>query len=530
MTLFASLLLLAAYAFFAARRLLRYLHIFQQEEYKPLPFLGWIVKTASFDKRLSAALVLAALASFYLQNAVEEGLLISAIFVLFAVLESDPRKTAKKKLAMTQRAQRIFVLAAIVSLGVGVAGLALGTPWFWIFAVQFIPVSLAVANVLLMPVEATIQSRIRNEASTILAQTNPRIIGITGSFGKTSVKHILGHILEMNATTLFTPGSVNTLMGISRIIRENLKPDTRYFIVEMGAYGKGSIEKLCKLTPPSIGIITALGEAHYERFKTLDTVARAKFELAEAVLQAGNGKVIIHESVLEQPYAREFVQKNRSRFFICGGGPDADLIIGNAVETAAGLTVPVSFKDETRQLFAPLHGSAHANNIAVAFAAAIISGVPSDRAAAALRTVPQIKHRLEMIPQMDGTTYIDDAYNSNPKGFAAALDFLAMVGAEKGARRILITPGIVELGEKNDEIHRALGQKAATCADILFVVRPDRIPSLAEGFKACAPEKEVHVVQSFKEAQQWLIANAKAPDVILVENDLLDLDEIKLAL
>src|SRR6202050_4878731 len=113
------------------------------------------------------------------------------------------------------------------------------------------------------------------------------VIAVTGSYGKTSVKHILGHVLETAAPTLITPGSVNTAMGIARVVRERLQPHHRYFVVEMGAYGPGSIRRLCALTPPKMGLVTAIGMAHYERFKTLETVAAAKFELAEAVAEQG---------------------------------------------------------------------------------------------------------------------------------------------------------------------------------------------------------------------------------------------------
>jgi UDP-N-acetylmuramoyl-tripeptide--D-alanyl-D-alanine ligase len=320
------------------------------------------------------------------------------------------------------------------------------------------------------------------------------------------------------------------LMGISRIIREKLTPEIRYFLVEMGAYGQGSIEKLCRLTPPEIGLITALGEAHFERFKTLDSVARAKFELAEAVTSRNEGKIVIQESILAQEYARAFVDKHRPQFLICGQGENADLTIGKIEQTSSGLIVSVQWKKQDFTLIAPLYGAAHAENIALAFAAALACGIAPERAVAALRTVPQIQHRLEVKTQPDGMIVIDDAYNSNPQGFAAALDLLTRLAAKNGARRILISPGIVELGEKNDEIHRALGIKAAQDADVVLVVRSDKIPAFAEGFLSKAENKEIHKVASFKEAQAWLKENAKASDVILMENDLPDVDEAKLAL
>ncbi len=533
MSLFAGLLSLVAYAFFAFRRSLRYLHIFHQEEYKPTRFLVWVAKTRSFDKRLSLALLalfLVLSGAFPFIPAQATALLVSVVFVFFGSFEKDPRKTAKKKLVITNRAKRVLGVALGLCLiaGAGIAGT--NNFVFWILAVQMIPLSLALANVFLMPIENAIQKRIMNEASSILARLNPMVIGITGSFGKTSVKHILGHILELNAPTLFTPGSVNTLMGISRVIREDLKPDIRYFLVEMGAYGQGSIKKLCRLTPPRIGIVTALGEAHYERFKTLDSVARAKFELAEAVVSQNGGRMIVHEDVLEQEYARDFVAKNRKAFLVCGRGFAADLIIGNVEQAAEGLTVSVKWQNQDHVLFAPLHGMAHANNMAVAFAAAVVCGIAPDRVVAAMRTVSQIPHRLEVKTDPSGAVIIDDAYNSNPRGFDAALNLLTLLAAKKKFRRILVTPGIVELGEKNDEIHQMLGIRAAQNADVVIVVRSDKIPAFAEGFRSCATGKEILFVPSFAEARAWLNEKMTSSDVVLFENDLPDVDEARLVL
>ncbi|MFA5041543.1 MAG: UDP-N-acetylmuramoyl-tripeptide--D-alanyl-D-alanine ligase [Bdellovibrionales bacterium] len=521
--------LFAAFAYFAWCRLLQYLHIFQQEEYNSRRFWRWIVRTRAFDRRVSGALLAVVVLGFFLPPGIEE-LLIAAAFILFSFFENDPRKSAKKKLVITKRARRIFGIALGFCFAAGAMTSQDANPLLWIVVVQLMPLSLMLSNSLLAPVEDRIQRKILEEARAIVAKTNPKVIGITGSFGKTSVKHILGHVLELNAPTLFTPGSVNTLMGISRIVREKLTPDIRYFLAEMGAYGQGSIEKLCGLTPPHCGIITAIGEAHFERFKTLDSVARAKFELAEAVVSHDEGKMIVQEGVLAQEYARMFVEKHRAQFIVCGRDASADLKIGKVEQTASGLTVSVQWQEKNYDLFAPLHGAVHADNMALAFVTALMCGVTAERAVAALRTTPQIAHRLEVKPLSDGTVYIDDAYNSNPQGFASALDLLSVIASEKKARRILVTPGVVELGEKNDEIHRALGEKAAQNADVVLVVRADKIPTFIEGFKSAAANKEAFAVASFKEAREWLGKNVKAPDVILLENDLPDVDETKLAL
>ena len=273
MTALSVLFTVLGFAVFAARRLLTYLHLFQQEEYDIRRFLRWIGENRGWDRRLSLILFAIFAAQLILLALVPE-----AAFVVLAGLacfgaaafERDPRKTAKKKLAMTARANRIYAIALVLAALVGAAAaLISGLVVVWIVAVQLVPLTLIAANLLLAPAEARVQRRYWNEARARLDQLKPTVVAITGSYGKTSVKHIIGHVLETAAPTLITPGSVNTAMGIARVIRERLQPQHRYFVVEMGAYGIGSIRRLCALTPPHLGIITAIGKAHYERFKTL---------------------------------------------------------------------------------------------------------------------------------------------------------------------------------------------------------------------------------------------------------------------
>jgi uncharacterized membrane protein len=287
-----GLIALIGFVVFAARRLLTYLHIFQQEEYDGPRFLRWLVHSGAFDRRLSLAIIVVSAAQLIAAKYVPDWLfpaLIGTVCLGAAAIERDPRKDAKKALAMTARAKRIYGggLALLVAIGVA-AALTTDIVLVWLLPVQLVPVALAGATLLLAPSEARVQRRYWREAHAILQRIDPMVIAVTGSYGKTSVKHILGHVLETAAPTLITPGSVNTAMGIARIIREQLRPHHRYLVVEMGAYGIGSIARLCALTPPKLGIITAIGKAHYERFKTLDAVARAKFELAAAVCRGAS--------------------------------------------------------------------------------------------------------------------------------------------------------------------------------------------------------------------------------------------------
>lgn len=528
----AQLGVVLAFAAFAARRLLTYLHIFQQEEYDGARFMRWLLATASVDKKLSLALLVlgATTAPMAARGELAVAALGAALFIAFALLEADPRRQAKKKLVLTARAKRIFGVAWAIAVGSGLGvGWIGGNAALFVLPVQFLPLDLMIANVLLTPFEARIQHKFWQEAHDKLAALSPIVVAITGSYGKTSVKHILGHVLEAAASALTTPGSVNTPMGIARIVRERLQPWHRYFVVEMGAYGPGSIARLCRLAPPAFGLITAIGKAHFERFKSLDTVARTKFELAEAVA-ARHGTLITCEQVLGFAPARAFAAAHPEAMLVCGTRPGLALEVTSICQNRDGLAVAVVWRGTPYDLSVPLYGGHQGWNVALAFAAACTLGIDPETVRLALRSTPQIAHRLEVRKLPDGAIVIDDAYNANPVGFAAALDVVADLKAPPG-RAILITPGMVELGAAHDEEHARLGRKAAGIIDLLLPVAPDRIRALVDAFRqSVGPAARVVPCETFAAAKDWLDANQRGGDVVLIENDLPDLYERRLSL
>ena len=281
-----------------------YLHIYQQEEYQPIRFLRWLWNSHSFDRKVSIVILIAGFLELFihLAYAIAAACVVVACLVV-AAMEKDPRKASKKRLSMTKRATRVYWLAFAILAAIAILYTLPGVPVIaWLVLLHVIPLSLAISNLLLTPYEKSVQRGFWEEAHGKLKSLRPTIVGITGSYGKTSTKHLLGHILEIEAATLLSPGSVNTPMGIARVVREQLGPHHRFFVCEMGAYGPGSIARLCRLVPPGFGVITAIGMAHYERFKTLETVAETKFELAQAVAKV-DGTVIVHEQAMGFPAA-----------------------------------------------------------------------------------------------------------------------------------------------------------------------------------------------------------------------------------
>ncbi len=509
------------------------LMFFQQEEYDSPRFFRWIASKGAFDKRATVLifLVLALKFTFYdtaFGLPLYLFLLGSSFFIGFWVSRKHLIE-AKKALVMTSRAKRIFgfhffllILAIYTILSMENYFSEIRDAIIILVFLQTPPIFIILANTFLTPFEKRIKAGYVKEAKEKIKDLNLVIIGITGSYGKTSTKHILAHILSSSSPTLATPGSVNTEMGICRIIRENLDKNYKFFIAEMGAYGEGSIAKLCDLCPPNFGLITGIGVAHYERFKTIETVFNAKFELADAVKET-NGKTLVNTSTIPQNLLNPRLKTDESLIPVATlSGEEGDIRVLTAFEKRDGLHIEVEIKGEVISIFAPIYGVQQAGNIALSIALAFELGYPLSTIKAALKTLGQTNHRQEVTLSKSGPSVIDDAYNSNPTGFMSALNTLDMLGTE-GGKRILITPGMVELGLEHNPKHLEVGRHASTRVDIALVVTPNRIPTFIEGLKEGNAQIETFETQEKAETRAKSIAGTG--DVILFENNLPDLFE-----
>lgn len=544
---------------------------FQQEEYDAPRFVNWYKEKQAFDRITTvffgiSALIYALVAwqiipdhSEALPGGTPIPLAFASIGFFFGIKRSMAAVNENKKpLVVTERVKRIrqvYLLLALALLAGGSVFSSLAPQganytftlvtdsrpitesgfyaeshdwrmaayvFVLIVFVQCLPFLILAANKILAPFEARVKEGFRAEAVEKFNQLNPTVIAITGSFGKTSTKHILSHIMQSAAPTLATPGSVNTEMGITRIIREQLTAEHQYFIVEMGAYGPGSIARLCRLTPPDVSLITAVGAAHYERFKTLETVARAKFEIAEAVFKKG-GKAIVSTDGIPTDLLAERTTAVPGTYTKVGH--DGDIVMKGYSVTPEGLAVTVEDGDEGHILRSPLFGTHQAGNIAVAAATARAVGMPWSAIKGALATTPQIRFRLEVSNTPGSPAIINDAYNSNPIGFAGALECLDVL-VKEGGRRILVTPGMVELGDLHSSEHERLGALSANHCDIVCIVTPERIPSFQKGLEgANSGNVTVMTFARQADAEDWVKKNWKPEDAVLFENNLPDLYE-----
>ncbi len=378
-------------------------------------------------------------------------------------------------------------------------------------------VILLLANWLLLPIEKLINKRYFNDAARILASMPQlKVVGITGSYGKTSTKHYLNRILSEKYEVLMTPGSYNTTLGVVRTVRELLKPYHEVFIVEMGAKQRGDVEEICSLVHPSIGIVTAVGEQHLESFKTIENVQKTKFELIDSLPSDGLG--IVNDDF---PYvASRKVSNVLCQRYAVNAKENASYVAEDIVYDDTGTGFTIKSKNMSLRLHTRLVGECNISNIVAAVIAALELGVAQEKIRYAVEKLEQVEHRLNLKRTPAGITIIDDAYNSNPQGSAMALDVLKMM--DKG-KRIVITPGMIELGERQFSLNEKLGEKIASCADIAIIVGEYNKEALLSGIsKGKMSEENCFAVQTFDQAQRRLSSIVKAGDTVLYENDLPD--------
>lgn len=516
------------------------MHMFQQNSYKPREYGEWMGMHANVGRLLGKCLY--ALISLPLVLIGNRGGLIAACLMNGMTMLVNKPHEAKKPLVYTPRVRRMLVTTGILYLFVMAVVLL---PWMWmrtaggtiltspgLFAQPYYPMFRNVEFGLLLlfllqpflvllvnglnhPIEKGIDQHYINDAARILREMpNLKIIGVTGSYGKTSVKYYLSTLLSTQYNVLHTPGNYNTTLGVVRTIRERMKPFHEIFICEMGAREVGDIKEICDLVHPDYGIITSIGPQHLQSFHTIENIVATKFELAEAV--PDSGKVFLN---YDNGYIREKkIDKKIVSYGITEAGVDF-----RAYDIAVSPRGSFfKMKDETGKEYefhTKLVGSHNVQNIAGAIAVAHTLGIPMEKLLHPVKQLESVPHRLQLVRQGD-RILLDDAYNSNRNGFEAALDTLSMFQE----LRILLTPGMVELGEKQYDENKAVGVYAADKCDYAVLVGAEQTKPIQDGLlEAGFPENRMIVVDTLQEAFRMVnaIPNEKQK-VVLIENDLPD--------
>lgn len=528
---------------FSARH---FIHMFQLNSYKPKVHFKWlwvnerkyfVLTTIQLLFGLSLPVFLLAdllttdefvtwlvLSSTYLAIILP---LVLIVLMVPIIVMKHPKKAYKTPLVYTLRVKRLIVtLAAInaivwliaVLIGKNNSQLIITLPAACALTLFLLPVTMLLANLLNRPLELAINKHYINDAKRILAGCkNLTVIGITGSFGKTSVKYFLDTLLSVKFNVLKTPGNFNTPLGVVKTIRGSLRATHDIFLCEMGAKNVGDIKEICDIVHPKHGIITSVGPMHLESFKTLDNVKKTKFELADALpdgsgmlfLNVDDENVITHATEMNYNWIAYGID-NKSGYSV------SDLRISEK-----GSEFKVTAPDGTVCDYrTKLIGRHNVLNVAGAIAVASKMGISLEELRPAVRKLESVPHRLELINK-GAYTVIDDAYNSNPSGTKAALEALSMTDGY----RILVTPGMIELGEMESQLNREFGENAASVCDFVALVGKKQTEAIYEGLVNAGFDKEkIYVADSLNDAMAnvyGLTTDGKRK-IILLENDLPD--------
>ena len=516
--LYGAIVLCSFYAVF--RSMVYNLHMFQLNGYRVSTHLPWMAKNARRYLPELLVLILSFTGLIKGDRPMAFGALALWVAVSGLIFSNRPRP-AKKPLVYTARVKRLIVTSVILftaAFGLSI-WLLTGERKHLAFLVMgllnaLVPVLILIANLINKPMELSVNAHYTREAKALLkASPDLETVGITGSYGKTGVKFYLYTILRAWTDTLVTPASFNTPMGVVKTVRGELRPYHKVFLCEMGAKWVGDIKELCDIVHPKHGIITALGDQHLESFGSVENIIKTKYELADSL--PANGRLYVNwdnDRIRENPPKHAYIKY--------GTREDCDYRALDIVSSAAGTAFKVSAPDgSVTQFDTKLLGGHIVINITGAIACANGLGMPMDEMRLYVRRIEAVPHRMQLIDK-GPYTIIDDAFNSNPAGCKAALETLKNMDG----LRVLVTPGMVELGEKEDALNKEFGKQAAEACDYVALIGANQTAAIHAGLaEAGFPESRILVEEDFKTAMGRIYAMpSEKRKIILLENDLPD--------
>lgn len=490
------------------------IHMFQLSSYRYSRYFRWLVPgNIISQKRFFAFMMLVpALVPNYVGVGFATGITIGAWAVAW-------REKFKTPLVYTMRVKRLFATNILLFVAITALALLFATEWATVIIAATLLLSnflMLLANLVNTPIEKAINRHYYNDAKRIIdSHKGLIIIGVTGSFGKTSTKNYLASVLAEKYNVLVTPGNFNTLLGVIRTIREQLRPYHQVFIVEMGAKQNNDIKEICDLVHPTIGIVTAVGEMHLETFKTVENIQETKFELINS-LPAGGLGVINYDSEYIKSYKGIKSPCKIIRYAVEGEG---DYKANDVVYGAGGVSFTLG---NGEHYSSRLLGVGNLLNILASIAVADHLGVPANKQRNAIARLQPVEHRLSM-KVANGITVLDDAYNSNPTGAKMSLGVLKEFAVGEGNKRIVITPGFVEMGTRQADANKELGRTIAVSCDYAIIVNAVNREAIKSGIEEGGlPAEKYFLADSLNHAHQQLAKILRPGDVVLYENDLPD--------
>lgn len=500
------------------------LHMYQQNRYELGRYLQWFsasLRTSIFAivRSLIMGLVLSVIITLF---ELPGQLMTLGLIYLFAIfsLQQESHKPYIKPLNVTTRVKRQIILMSFLTLVLvyfmvahySLAPLPLLALMYENSIVHLILILMAVIT---EPIEALVKGFYIYLAKRELRRhRNLTKIGITGSYGKTSSKNILNEILSEEYYVLSTPASFNTPMGITITIRQQLKNIHEVFIVEMGADKVGDINMLSKFVRPQYGIVTSIGPQHLATFKSINNIIKEKMKLIENLPVDGVGVLNF-----DNEYIRNYKIQNTCRILTVGiDSVDVDFRATNISFTPDGSVFLIQSEDGAYPFKTRLLGKHNVSNILVAVAIGRALRLSWEKLQKAVANVNYIEHRLQL-KKINGLTYIDNAFNSNPEGSRMSLEVLKMMPG----KRYIITPGMIDLGIKQKMYNSEFGRMMNGCADVVILVGKNQTRPIYDGLKESGFDMDkVMVFTTVKEAFAYVHQHASSKDTILLENDLPD--------
>jgi len=490
-----------------------FMHMFQLNSYFLKKQMHWMKKNIA-KVLIQIFLIIIPTALLLFKSTIAN--IAAIIFLAISIIYNFPKGKSKIPLKFTSRVKRMFLTEIILIV---LAMLLFSFNEFIIIKLAILNIIsfilCIIANIINYPVEQLIKRKYINEAKKILREMpNLTVIGVTGSFGKTSVKNFLVKTLSAKYEVLTTPKNYNTTMGVVKTIRENLKPIHQIFVCEMGATKLGDIKEICDIVKPKIGVITSIGPQHLQSFKTIENVIKTKFELADSVKENG-GVTFLN-------FDNEYIAKQKLDIEYKSYGINNEKLDYNAynlVSSSKGLSFKMNDLDEEIEFNTKLIGKHNIENITGSIAVANYLGIPMKKLVSKIREIQSVEHRLQILPH-GNLTIIDDSYNSNPVSSKSALDTLS----EFEGTKIIVTPGLIELGADEEKYNFEFGKYITEVCDYVYLVGEKQSKSVLEGINSNKFDmNKVFIVNTPNEAVKQISSlNIAGNITVLLENDLPD--------
>jgi UDP-N-acetylmuramoyl-tripeptide--D-alanyl-D-alanine ligase len=539
------ILLIAIFIRHSLYRLRYFLQMIQQLGYKTNEYRKWLSESL-YSKAVTAehiffnVIILLMIYFFVDRVTLTAGAIIMVTFALFWFIGISRYKEEKEKkpLVFTSRLKRLAFTALILMIvlwfimidfayrGIQLRDFAapfINTdPYFLSFGLVIVdmcvPFFLYAAAWVMKPVELYIQNGFKKQARKKLASLpHIKVIAITGSYGKTSTKYVIDAFLKERVQVCVTPGSYNTPMGICKVINNDLEAHHQVLILEMGARYSGNIKELCDIARPDIAVITNVGISHLETFGSKEAVAEEKSTLAKELKPGGTLILNSDDELVKR------MGELRTDVNVVFAGADGSVRATDVEVTPRGTSFNLVWNESnnSERISTKLLGAHNIQNMLLAAAVASEFDIRPKTIAVAAEAMEPVEHRLEL-KERNGLTVIDDAFNSNPVGAKNAVDILASF---KTGRRILITPGMIELGDLEEKENRLFGEHIANAGlDLVILVGREQTEPIAKGIRnhKNGMETDLRIAKSLFEANDILKEFAKPGDVVLYENDLPD--------